>query len=118
MVEVNNWACKVAFTNFAMMLRGLANTWLESQVILKNIKGDREKWSIIKPDFNAGFTIESDDRLILDGLAFLAMKPSEKVRYYFGRLNKTYQIIANAYRVYSNTPNEPNPGNDGKIDIA
>jgi hypothetical protein len=43
MVEVNNWACKVAFTNFAMMLRGLANTWLESQVTLKNIKGDREK---------------------------------------------------------------------------
>jgi hypothetical protein len=43
MVKINNWACKVANTNFAMMLQGLANTWLESQVTLKNIKGDREK---------------------------------------------------------------------------
>jgi len=84
MSEANNWADNIAFSNFTMALRGSANTWLDSQVTLKGIKGDRKKWLIIKPFFKAEFAVESDDKLILDGLAFLAIKPSENVRDYFG----------------------------------
>jgi hypothetical protein len=70
---------------------------------------DKEKWSIIKPFFKAEFTVESGDKLILDGLAFLAMEPSEHIRDYFGCLNKTCQIISNVYKSYANNPEEPTP---------
>jgi hypothetical protein len=118
MSEANNWADNIAFSNFAMALRGSANTWLDSQVTLKGIKGDRKKWSIIKPFFKAEFAVESDDKLILDGLAFLAMKPSENVTDYFGQLNKMAQIISDAYISCTNNPEEPAPDNAGNVQIA
>jgi hypothetical protein len=47
MMSANNWSDKVAFNNFGLALKGEANTWLDSQVILKQIEGDRERWTII-----------------------------------------------------------------------
>jgi len=46
MMSANNWSDKVAFNNFGLALKGEANTWLDSQVILKQIEGDRERWTI------------------------------------------------------------------------
>jgi hypothetical protein len=46
-MSANNWSDKVAFDNFGLALKGEANTWLDSQVILKKIVGDRECWTII-----------------------------------------------------------------------
>jgi hypothetical protein len=43
--------------------------------------------------FKVEFAIDSDDKLKLDGLAYLAMKPTENVWDYFGRLNITNTII-------------------------
>jgi hypothetical protein len=34
MMSANNWTDKVAFDNFGLALKGEANTWLDSQVIL------------------------------------------------------------------------------------
>jgi hypothetical protein len=59
MVKANNWSDNIAFANFAMALWGSANTWLDSQVTWEKIKGDREKWSIIKTFFKAEFAVES-----------------------------------------------------------
>jgi hypothetical protein len=73
MMSANNWSDKVAFDNFGLALKGEAITWLDSQVILKKIVGDRECWTIIWPFFKEGFTTESDDKLILDGLAHMAI---------------------------------------------
>jgi hypothetical protein len=42
MMSANGWSDKIAFDNFALALRGSANTWLDSQVILKRISGDRK----------------------------------------------------------------------------
>jgi hypothetical protein len=39
MMSANNWSDKVAFDNFGLALKGEANTWLDSQVILKKIVG-------------------------------------------------------------------------------
>jgi hypothetical protein len=80
MMSANNWSDKVAFDNFGLALKGEANTWLDSQVILKQIEGDRERWTIIQPFFKEEFATESDDKLILDGLAHMAMRPTEIVR--------------------------------------
>jgi hypothetical protein len=84
MMSANNWTDKVAFDNFGLALKGEANTWLDSQVLLKKIVGDRERWSIIRPFFKEEFATESDDKLILDGLAHMAMGPTENVRSFFG----------------------------------
>jgi hypothetical protein len=42
MMSANNWSNNIAIDNFALALRGLANTWLDSQVTLSKIRGDRE----------------------------------------------------------------------------
>jgi hypothetical protein len=47
MMSANNWSDKIAFDNFGLALRGSANTWLDSQVTLKKIVGDQERWTII-----------------------------------------------------------------------
>ncbi len=84
MKSANNWTEKVAFDNFSLALKGEANVWLDSQIILTKIEGDREQWSIIRPYFKEEFATESDDKLILDVLAHMAMRPTENVRSFFG----------------------------------
>ena len=42
MASANNWTDKVAFDNVGLALKGEANIWLDSQVTLKHIEGDRE----------------------------------------------------------------------------
>ncbi len=106
MMSANNWTDKVAFDNFELALKGEANTWLDSQVLLKKIVGDRERWSI-RPFFKEEFATEFDDKLILDGLAHMAMRPIENVRSFFGRLNKVNTVILDAYQSYMLTPHDP-----------
>jgi hypothetical protein len=69
MMLANDWTDKEAFDNFGMALRRSANIWLELMVTLSKIKCEREQWTIIKPFFKAEFAVETDDKLILDGLA-------------------------------------------------
>jgi hypothetical protein len=85
-------------------------------VTLQKINGDRKRWSIIKPVFKAEFTVEMDDKLILDGLAHMAMRPSENFRDYFGCLNKTNKIIMEGKRRYTLLPAKPIPQANGFLD--
>jgi hypothetical protein len=107
MMSANNWSDKVAFDNFGLAHKDEANTWLDSQGILKRIEGNRECWTIIRQFFKEEFATESDDKLILDGLAHMAMRPTENVRSFFGRLNKVNTVILDAYHGYSLTPADP-----------
>jgi hypothetical protein len=50
-MSTNNWSDKITFDNFGLALHGSANTWLDSQVTLKKIVGDCERWTIIRPFF-------------------------------------------------------------------
>jgi hypothetical protein len=59
-----------------------------------------------------------DDKLILNGLAHMAMKPTENVRDYFGRLNKTNKIILDGKRSYTLILAKPLLGANGFLDIA
>jgi len=64
-------------------------------------------WTIIRPFFKEEFTTESDDKLILDGLAHTAMCPMENVRDFFGRLNNVNTVILDAYQGYTLAPQDP-----------
>jgi hypothetical protein len=66
-MKANNWIGMITISSFSLALRGLANTWLDSQTTLEDIKGEQEKWSFIKPFSKAEFVVETDDKLILDG---------------------------------------------------
>ena len=79
MMSANNWSNKIAFDIFGLALHGSANTWLDSQVTLMKIVGDQERWTIIWPFFKEEFATESDDKLILDGLAHMPMRPTENI---------------------------------------
>jgi hypothetical protein len=117
-MSANNWSDKVAFDNFGLALKGEANTSLDSQVILKKILGDRECWTIIRLFFKEEFATESDDKLILDGLAHMAMRPTENVRSFFGRLNKVNTVILDAYQSYTLTPADPVADNAGNFTMT
>jgi hypothetical protein len=106
MMSVNNRSDHIAFRNFALVLRGSTDILLKSQETLEDITCDRRAWTIIRPFFKAEFAIKSDDKRILDGLAHLAMKPTENVRDYFGRLNMVNQINMEAYDSYMVPPTE------------
>jgi hypothetical protein len=93
MMAANGWTDHITFRNFALVFRGSADAWLKSQQMLEDIKGDCRTWTILRLLFKAKFAIDSYDKLILDGLAHLAMKPSENVWDYFSRLDKTNNII-------------------------
>ncbi len=118
MMSANNWSDKITFDNFGLALRGSANTWLDSQVTLKKIVGDQERWTIIRPFFKEEFTTESDDKLILDGLTHMAMRPIENIRDFFGQLNKVNTIILDAYQGYTIPPPNPVPDANGNITYA
>ncbi len=62
--------------------------------------------------------MESDDKLILDGLAHMAMRPTENICDFFGRLNKVNTIILDAYKGYTITPPEPVPDANGNFSLA
>ncbi len=118
MASANNWSDKVAFDNVGLALKGEANIWLDSQVTLKHIEGDRERWSIIRPFFKEEFATESDDKLILDGLAHMQQRSTENVRSFFGRLNKVNRVIVDAYHSYTLTPANPPVDAAGNISNA
>jgi len=115
MMSANNWSDKIAFDNFGLALKGSANTWLDSQVLLKKISGECKRWTIIRPFFKEEFATESDDKLILDGLAHMAMRPTENVRDFFGRLNKVNTFILDAYQGYTQAPQDSVPDANGNI---
>jgi hypothetical protein len=111
--------CKqLAFDNFGLALRGSANTWLDSQITLKKISGEPEHWTIIRPFFKEEFSTESDDKLILDGLAHMAIRSSENICDFFGRLNNVNNIILDTYKSYMIMPAEPVPDNNGRVYLA
>jgi hypothetical protein len=62
--------------------------------------------------------IEMDDKLILDGLAHMAMKNTENVRDFFGRLKKTNNIIMEGKCQYTLLPPKPVPQANGFLDTA
>jgi hypothetical protein len=111
MMSANNWSDKVGFGKFMLALRGSANTWFDSQMT-------QIKWTIIQPLFMAEFAIESNDKLILDGLAHLAMKNSKNIRDYLGRLNKTNMIILDAHKSYTLVLQSLVPDGNNHIDAA
>jgi hypothetical protein len=48
----------------------------------------------------------------------MAMRPSENIRDFFGRLNKVNTIILDAYQGYTLAPQDPIPNHTGNITMT
>jgi len=64
--------------HFTRSLRNLAREWLSSVVNWDNDEHDEPLWSDFKDIFKQEYAVQTNERLILEGLANLAMKPNER----------------------------------------
>ncbi len=65
-------------------------------------EGDQLTWMNLKPRFQAQFAIQTDSRLIIEGLSKLAMKPNESTGELLARVINTIVIIKDSYAAYQN----------------
>lgn len=86
----NNWSPEVAFSHFAMCVEGSASEWLTSQI---DVAGSQKTWTWIEPRFRLEFMTDDNDCLLLDQLKKTEMRPNEKLRDYFSRINKLIRLL-------------------------
>jgi hypothetical protein len=62
--------------------------------------------------------MESDDKLILDGLEHMAMGTTKNFYDFIGQLIKVNSIILDTYKSYTITPPEPAPDANGNVSLV
>jgi hypothetical protein len=97
LARTNNWNDTNAYANVANGLKGFAWDWLFATVEMLNWEGDQLTWMNLKPRFQRQFATQSDNKLIINGLSNLAMKPSELTGELLARIINTMAIIKESY---------------------
>jgi hypothetical protein len=64
-------------------------------------------WTNLKPRFQRQFTTQTDEKMIMEGLSNLAMKPGESTGELLARITNTMVIIKDSYASYKNKPPAP-----------
>jgi hypothetical protein len=105
----NDWTDTTTYANFSLCLRGEADEWLASKVRLLELTAPQKTWTRIRPLFKKEFAACSDDKLIIDGLAYLAHKPGENPRKFMSRLEKLFNTLHENYSSYRIKPERPAP---------
>jgi hypothetical protein len=73
----------------------------------------------LKPRFQRQFATQSDDKLIIDRLSNLAMKPSKSTGELLARITNTMVIIKESYATYHNKIEAPqHDANGGYLDTT
>jgi hypothetical protein len=92
LTRTNNWSDKVAYNNFANALRCMAWKWLFSMVVMEEITNDQLQLLDFKDLFREKFAIQSNNKLIIEGLSNLAMKLGKTTRNLINRVTDTMVI--------------------------
>ncbi len=81
---------------------------------MDNDKQDRYLWSDFKDLFKQEYAVQTNERLILEGLSNLAMKPTETMNVVISRITRTVRVIKESFEDYGGViPYPPNNRNDG-----
>jgi hypothetical protein len=64
-------------------------------------------WTNLKPRFQRQFATQTDEKMIMEGLSNLAMKPGESTGELLARITNTMVIIKESYASYENKPPAP-----------
>jgi hypothetical protein len=100
LAKTNKWTYTQTYYNFAKALRNPAQKWLLYMVNMDNDKPDQHLWSDFKDIFKKEYTVQTNERLILEGLSNLVMKPTETTNEIISRITDTVRVVRESYTNY------------------
>jgi hypothetical protein len=107
------WTDTQTYYHFANALCNPAHEWLSSVVDWDDEEHDQPLWSDFKYIFKQEYAVQTNERLILERLANLAMKPSEMMNELLTRITCTTRVIQESFTEYGGiTPDPLNDRND------
>jgi hypothetical protein len=107
LARMNRWTDATTYANVANNLKGFAREWLFATVEMLDWKQDQLTWTNLKPRFQRQFATQTDEKMIMEGLSNLAMKPGESTGELLARITNTMVIIKESYSSYENKPPAP-----------
>jgi hypothetical protein len=100
LAKTNRWTDAQTYYHFVNALCNPAREWLSSVVDWDDDECDQPVWSKFKDVFKQEYTVQTNELLILEGLANLAMKPSEITNELLTRITHTTRVIKESFAEY------------------
>jgi Ty3 transposon capsid-like protein len=114
LAKTNRWSDAQSYYHFANSLRNPAREWLLSVVDWDDNEHDQPLWSDFKEIFKQEYAVQTNESLILEGLANLAMKPNEMTNELLSRITRAVRVIKESFENYrAITPDLLNDINHG-----
>jgi hypothetical protein len=107
LARTNRWNDTTTYANVANNLKGFARDWLFATVEMLDWTAAQLTWTNLKPRFQRQFATQTDEKMIMEGLSNLAMKPGESTGELLARITNTMVIIKDSYASYENKPAAP-----------
>jgi len=107
LARTNRWTDATTYANVANNLKGFAREWLFATMEMLDWTPDQLTWTNLKPRFQRQFATQTDEKMIMEGLSNLAMKPGESTGELLARITNTMVIIKESYANYENKPPAP-----------
>jgi hypothetical protein len=107
LARTNRWNDTTTYANVANSLKGFARDWLFGKVEMLDWTAAQLTWTNLKPRFQRQFVTQTDEKMIMEGLSNLAMKPGESTGELLARITNTMVIIKDSYASYENKPAAP-----------
>jgi hypothetical protein len=77
LARTNRWIDTATYANVANNLKGFAWDWLFTTVEMLDWTAAQLTWTNLKPRFQRQFATQTDEKMIMEGLSNLAMKPGK-----------------------------------------
>jgi hypothetical protein len=100
LAKTNRWMDAQNYYHFANSLRNPAREWLSSVVNWDDNEHNQPLWSDFKEIFKQEYTVQTNKRLILEGLSNLAMKPNETTNELLTQITRTVRVIKESFENY------------------
>jgi hypothetical protein len=114
LAKTNRWTDAQTYHHFANSLRNPAWEWLSSIVNWNPDENVWLVWSDFKDLFKQEYAVQTNYKLILEGLSNLAMKPNETTNELLTRITRTTRVIRESFDDYdAKIPYPHNDRNDG-----
>ncbi len=107
LARTNCWNDATTYANVANNLKGFARDWLLATAEMLGWTLAQLTWTNLKPRFQRQFATQTDEKMIMEGLSNLAMKPGESTSVLLARITNTMVIIKDSYASYENKPPAP-----------
>ncbi len=119
LARTNRWNDTTIYANVSNTLKGFAPDWLFATVEMLDWTRNQLTWTNLKPRFRKQLGTQTDEKLIIEGLSNLAMRPSESTGELLARITNTMVIIKDSYANYENKVDAPGHHNiNGGYSVA